>query len=254
MANVIGIIPARYNSSRLPGKPLIDICGKPMIQRVWEAASTANRLSDIFIATDDIRILNACSRFTANCILTPSNINSGSDRIWEAYRSMDKKADIIVNIQGDEPLIKGSLIDEMIENFDHSNFDHFHADVATIIKKINNINDLDDPSIVKVALGKDNFAIYFSRSPIPFLRDFPKERWLAQGTFFKHIGIYAYRAEALERFIKLPQSKLELSENLEQLRLLEDGAKFLCLITDDELIGVDTQEDLLRVKTFFERS
>ena len=245
MNSIIAIIPARYGSTRLNAKPLIEINGKSILRRVWEATSDSKLVERVIVATDDDRIKEHCKSFNAECVITSQNINSGTDRIYEVLKMLNLKYDITLNIQGDEPLLKGSLVDMLIEKFINSN-----SDVGTIIKKITNVEDIENKNIVKVILDKNNNAIYFSRSPIPFVRDIDKEDWLNHNTFYKHIGIYAYKNKSLIQFVKLPQSKLELAEKLEQLRLLEDGAKYFCLETNDELIGVDTKEDLLNVKNY----
>jgi 3-deoxy-manno-octulosonate cytidylyltransferase (CMP-KDO synthetase) len=242
----IGIIPARYASTRLPGKPLVDIKGKSLIQRVYEAVSQSQALDRIIIATDDERIAEECKTFNAEFVMTPSELPSGTDRVKFAYDELNENAEIIVNIQGDEPLLFGEIIDKMLAGFAERN-----ADVATLIKKINSYDDLDDPSVVKVALGTNNLAAYFSRTAIPYLRDIEKNQRLEAYDYFKHIGIYAYKLEALEKFFKLPVSKLESAEKLEQLRLLESGALYYCAETDAELIGVDTPEDVIKVAKFF---
>lgn len=239
----ICIIPARYDSTRLPGKPLIKIAGKPLLQWVWEVAKKSAILNRVIIATDDDRIVALCNKIGAEYLLTPKNITSGSDRISYTYQSLKEDADIIINLQGDEPLIKADVIDSLINQFALSN-----ADVGTLIKVIKSNDELFDPSVVKVVVDNNNYALYFSRSTIPHLRDVKKENWLQSESFWKHIGIYAYSKESLMNFSKLKPSSLELSEKLEQLRLLEYGAKFLCVETDIELIGVDTKEDVEKVE------
>lgn len=236
---VIAIIPSRLASQRLPRKPLADICGKPMIQWVYEAAKNSKWISEVYVATDAQEIENVCNSFGANCIITSPDIPSGTDRISVAFESLGIEADVIINIQGDEPFITSNMLDSFVQFFSGKVFD-----VATIISKINNSDDILNPSVVKVALNKDNYALYFSRSPIPHLRDFPIEHWRENADFWKHIGIYAYTPKALNRFTNLPQSNLEQMEKLEQLRLMEDGAKYLCYKTDLELLAIDTQEDL----------
>jgi 3-deoxy-manno-octulosonate cytidylyltransferase (CMP-KDO synthetase) len=242
----IGIIPARYASVRLSGKPLTDIKGKTLIRRVYEGVKDSKLLDRIIIATDDVRVEQECHSFGAECIITPAEIPSGTDRIAYVYQSLNIDYDIILNIQGDEPLLTGEIIDNLLSEFEQSD-----ADVGTLVKKITNHKDLSDPNIVKVAIKKDRSAIYFSRSPIPFVRDYAMNEWLNHNTFWKHIGIYAYRKDALLKFINLPQSQLESLEKLEQLRLLEAGYKYYCVETDAELIGVDTPEDVERVSDLF---
>ncbi len=241
--NIIGIIPARYESSRLAGKMLADICGKPLIQRVWENAVKATTLRRVIIATDDYRIANVCDAIGAEYLITPPKIQSGTDRIAFAYEYFMDYADIIVNIQGDEPLIEPEIIDKLCTAFCNSD-----ADVGTLVKRIDSDKDLEDDSVVKVVLKADGTALYFSRHPVPFVRDTNKKKWLQSQLFWKHIGVYAYTREALMQFVELPVSPLELTEKLEQLRLMEQGAKYLCVETKSDLIGVDTPEDLERVR------
>jgi len=240
---IIGIIPSRYESTRLPGKPLVDILGKPMIYHVWKAASQSKHLSKVIVATDDIRILETCRKFGADCVMTSSDIQSGSDRILEAFRGLNEHYDYIINIQGDEPLITPELIDALIVKTTASK-----ADVGTVVKRIDNIDDLFDSNVVKVVLKDDDTALYFSRSPIPYNRDEKPTRWLQSGIYLKHIGIYCYAQQALLKFGQTPQSALEKSESLEQLRLMGNGASYVCLLTDLELMGVDTPDDVKRAE------
>ena len=243
-SSIIGIIPARFKSQRLPGKPLADILGKPLIYYVWRAASDSELLDKVLIATDDERIRDACKEFGAECILTPKNIKSGSDRVIFALNTCKENYDYIVNIQGDEPFITGQLIDELIKKTKET-----AADVGTVITRIKNNEEVFDESVVKVVLRSDDTALYFSRSPLPFLRDVPQAEWLDKTAFWKHIGIYCYSKTALARFGDLPQSELEKAEKLEQLRLLQDNAKYVCLQTDLDLTGVDTPTDLEKART-----
>jgi 3-deoxy-D-manno-octulosonate cytidylyltransferase len=231
---IIGIIPSRIGSTRLPGKPLLDIKGKPLIQRVWEAVSTSKLLEKIIIATDDDNIFNKSKEFTDNVVMTSPELPSGTDRIMQAYNILKENADVVVNIQGDEPLIKGEIIDDLLIKFIKSD-----ADVGTIVKKISNRSEIDDTSVVKVQLNPDKTANKFSR--IPF----------KDNIHWKHIGIYAYKIEALKKFVSLPVSESEKKERLEQLRLMEAGAVYYCMETDADLIGVDTIEDLERVRRVF---
>ncbi len=239
----IGIIPARYASTRLPGKPLIKICGKYLLQHVYETVSNSQLLDRIAIATDDERIAEAAESFGAEVIMTDSYLPTGTDRIYQAYQKMNTEDDIIVNIQGDEPLFNGHLADELIEKLKESD-----ADVATMIKKIHSVDDLFDPSNVKAVVSSKGYALYFSRNTLPFIRDQKPVDWIKLHTFYKHVGVYAYKASALKRFVELPVSTLESLEQLEQLRLMEDGAKYYCIETDVELIGVDTPKDAERVE------
>lgn len=236
---VIAIIPSRLASQRLPRKPLADICGKPMIQWVYEAAKNAQFINEVYVATDAPEIADLCSKFGAEYILTSPDIPSGTDRIAVAFDSLQTEADVVINIQGDEPFITSEMLDKFVQFFAEKEFD-----VATIITKIHNSEDIENPSVVKVALNKDNYGLYFSRTPIPHLRDLPLNKWTENADFWKHIGIYAYKPQALKLFTELPQSNLEQMEKLEQLRLLEEGAKFLCYETNLDLLAIDTPEDL----------
>ncbi len=258
---VVGIIPARYNSSRFKGKALADIFGKPMIQHVYERAKKARLLDNLIVATDDIRIYNTVINFGGKAVLTKIH-SSGTDRIAEAAGKI--KADIIVNIQGDEPLISCRMIDSAVSCFKKDK----KAVMGTIKKEITSINEVHNPNIVKVITDKDNSAIYFSRLPIPFLRDennsiLPpftkggmgglidknkKNAPIPHKTYYKHIGLYLYKRPFLLKFSKMKQTALEKKEKLEQLRALENGYKIKVYETDYDTIGVDTSEDLNRVK------
>lgn len=236
---VIAIIPSRLASQRLPRKPLADICGKPMIQWVYEAAKNTTNIDEVYVATDAPEIAEACNSFGAKFILTSPDIPSGTDRIALAFETLHTEADVIINIQGDEPFITSKMLDKFVQFFADKEFD-----VATIISKIKNSEDIENPSVVKVALNKNNYAVYFSRSPIPHLRDLPIDKWTENADFWKHIGIYAYKPYSLRRFTELPQSNLEQMEKLEQLRLLEEGTKFICFETNIDLLAIDTPDDL----------
>ena len=241
----VAIIPARYASTRFPGKPLVDLNGKTLIARVWEAAMNATTLDKVVVATDDERIARHCEQIGAEYILTPSELPTGTDRVEATYRALNVTSDVILNIQGDEPLLESSLIDQLVVGLENSS-----ADVATPIKKIDSIEELFNPMIVKVALRNDMTALYFSRSTIPYFRGVDKELWLSHYQYWKHIGLYAYRPKALRRFVELEQSPLEIAESLEQLRLFADSAIFQCIETECELIAVDTPEDADRVRKF----
>lgn len=247
--SVIGIIPARIASTRLPAKPLAKIAGKAMIQHVWENCKKCETLDDLYIATDSQEIIDFCQSFGANVIMTDPDLPSGTDRVYAAYKQICATSgtagyDLVLNIQGDEPLLKADMIDDMVIKFSNS-----LSDVGTLIKRVTKKEDLFDPSIVKVTLRTDNTAMYFSRSCIPNIRDVDQDKWLDQGyDFWKHIGIYAYRAEVLEKFTDLPQTDLELAEKLEQLRLMQTGYKFFCVETKYELISVDNPEDIAKVE------
>jgi 3-deoxy-manno-octulosonate cytidylyltransferase (CMP-KDO synthetase) len=246
--NILGIIPSRYASTRLPAKPLVDICGKPMVQRVYEQAKKSTLLTDVVIATDDERIVSAVRSFGGNVQMTPIDIQSGSDRIALVAKEYD--ADIVVNIQGDEPMIDPKLIDQTIRLL----IDDANAVVGTAVKKTTNHQDVFNPNIVKVVLDKNNYALYFSRAPIPHVRDARKdEDWFAGTMFYKHFGIYVYSADFLQHYTTLKQSPLEIAEKLEQLRIVENGYKIKCAVTEYESHPVDTPEDLERVRIMISR-
>jgi 3-deoxy-manno-octulosonate cytidylyltransferase (CMP-KDO synthetase) len=244
--NIVAVIPARYSSVRLPGKPLLDIGGKPLLYWVWKSAIESQMISRIIVATDDTRIEEKCREFGAECVLSPSELQSGSDRVMYVCRMLGLDADIITNIQCDEPMITGQLLDNLINSFIDSD-----ADAGTLIKRIYDYEDLYNPSVVKVVLRNDYSAMYFSRNSIPYLRDVKKYEWLNNEAYWKHIGIYVYKRSALERFVELPQSNLEKSEKLEQLRLLQAGMRIHCVETELELFGVDTSEDLAKTRRIF---
>lgn len=235
--DVIGIIPARYASTRFEGKVLADINGKPMIQWVWEAAKKAKILDDIIIACDDERIEKAVNGFGAKALFTSKEHHSGTDRICEIVNPLEVK--VVVNIQADEPL----LLPVMIENIARPLLDDPELNMATLMKKIDDRNEIDDPNVVKVTVDKSGMALYFSRWPIPYHRD--KSTAL---TYYKHIGLYAYTKDFLFIFKNLPQSNLEKAEMLEQLRVLEAGFRIKVIETNASTIGVDTPEDLEKVK------
>ena len=236
----LGIIPARYASTRFPGKPLVDILGKPMIQRVYEQVS--GQLDDVIVATDDERIYKAVEKFGGKVTMTSSNHTSGTDRCFEAYSNKNEDFDVIINIQGDEPFIKASQIQLLKDCFYDS-----ETDIATLVKVFSPEDDFDtlfNPNSPKVVLNKKMQAIYFSRSVIPYIRGKHHSEWLKSAVFYKHIGIYAYRSDVLKEITSLPQSDLEKAESLEQLRWLENGYTIKAGITTEETIGIDTPEDL----------
>ncbi|MGE5497558.1 MAG: 3-deoxy-manno-octulosonate cytidylyltransferase [Syntrophothermus sp.] len=246
----IGIIPARFASTRLMGKPLADIGGKPMIQHTYESSLSSKLLHEVIIATDDEKIAKVCRNFGARVIETPKDIATGSDRIAYVAEHMPH-AEIIANIQGDEPFIHGRMIDEAIEPlfFDKS------VSVSTLARKITTPEDLRSPSVPKVVFDYHNFALYFSRSVIPFVREArTEEEMLTKYDIYKHIGLYVYRRDALLRFTNLPPTDLEQIEKLEQLRMLENGFKIKIVVTELESISVDTPEDLERAREYYIKS
>lgn len=236
---VLGIIPARYGSTRFPGKPLALLAGKPMVQWVYERACQAELLNEVIIATDDQRIFDAVKKFGGRVVMTRHDHPSGSDRIAEVAATSD--AEIIVNIQGDEPLIEPAAIDLGVKIL----LDHPAAQVGTLVCPLRDAADLRNPNIVKVVLAQDNTALYFSRSPVPFCRGARSDdEWLQQHTYFKHIGLYVFRRNMLLQFVQWPPGVLERVESLEQLRLLEHGVKIHVAVTEYEARGVDTDDDL----------
>jgi 3-deoxy-manno-octulosonate cytidylyltransferase (CMP-KDO synthetase) len=236
---VIGIIPARYASNRLPGKPLLDLAGKPIIQHVFERARQAKSLNDVLVATDDERISRAVSAFEGEAVMTPTTIKSGSDRA--AYAVRDLEADVIVNIQGDEPFINPEMIDETVQAL----LDDQQIEVSTPVRKIDLSEELLNPSVVKVVLDESKHALYFSRSVIPFLRVLQdRQDWTEKHQYYKHIGLYVFRKEFLLTFTQWDRSPLEQAEQLEQLRILEHGHRIKCVITEHDSFSVDTLEDL----------
>lgn len=229
------IIPARYASTRFPGKPLVLIKGKPMIQHVFEQASKANA-DKVVVATDDVRIQNCVLSFGGNAVMTSPDLPSGTDRCGEAARLLNLgKNDVVVNVQGDEPFITKDVINLLISKFDNP-----QVDIATLTTPIVSELEIDDPNKVKLVFDKNDKAIYFSRYCIPYLRN--KEQ--VKPTFYKHIGIYAYRQQILQELIKLPESMLEKCEKLEQLRWIENGYSIYVSECQYNGIGIDTPEDL----------
>jgi len=238
---IIGIIPARYASTRLPGKPLIDILGKTMVQRVYEQAAKAKNLADVYVATDDERIYDHVQSFGGKAVMTAQEHPSGTDRCREAVQTINTDCDYIINIQGDEPLIDPQQIDLITTILNGT------TELATLIKTAANYDELANTGEVKVTLNTNNEALYFSRSIIPFVKGTIQKNWIMQHTYFLHVGMYAYRTDVLDTITKLPVSSLEKSESLEQLRWLENGYKIKCVMTDIEAQCVDTQTDLEKV-------
>ena len=248
MATFAGIIPARFASTRFPGKPLVMIDGITMIQRVYLQASKV--LEHVCVATDDSRIKEEVLRFGGNVVMTSVNHQSGTDRCAEAMivlqKQVNTKIDVGVNIQGDEPFIQPAQLESLMNCFDYP-----ETQIATLAKPINANEEIFNPNFVKVVIGKDNRALYFSRSPIPYFRNKDKQIWEQHHTYFKHLGIYAYRVQVLEELTRLPQSVLELAESLEQLRWLENGYRIMVEKTEFESIAIDTPEDLEKLKRRF---
>lgn len=235
----IGIIPARYGSSRFPGKPLAIINGKSMIQRVYEQAKKSHVLHHVAVATDDERIKEVVLAFGGDVVMTSSVHESGTDRCLEAVNSFDQEFDVVVNIQGDEPYISPEQIDLILSCFNNEN-----TEIATLIKLIDSNEELFDVNRPKVLVDDDDFAICFSRQTIPHLRGIDPTKWNEEFNFYKHIGMYAYRVQTLKEICQLKQSRLELAEGLEQLRWIESGYKIRTAITDEESYSIDTPQDL----------
>ena len=236
----IGIIPARYASTRFPGKPLADMKGKYMIQRVYEQASKA--LENLCVATDDERIFNAVKSFGGNVVMTSPEHRSGTDRCFEAYNRLGGNEEVVINIQGDEPFIKPEQIESLIACFESP-----QTQIATLVRPFETSEGyeaLANPNSPKVILNEKNEALYFSRSVIPYLRNEAPEEWLGKHIYYKPIGMYGYRTDILAQITRLPQSSLELAESLEQLRWLQNGYKIKVGITTQETIGIDTPDDL----------
>jgi 3-deoxy-manno-octulosonate cytidylyltransferase (CMP-KDO synthetase) len=241
--SILGIIPARFASTRFPGKPLVDIGGKTMIRRVYEQAKKASGLSEVVVATDDERIADEIKNFGGNVIITSDKHQSGTDRCAEAVKKVPGNWNAVINIQGDEPFILPEQI-----NLLASLFENPEIEIGTLVKKLSDPSDLDKPNTMKVVLDIHGNGMYFSRSPIPFVRGVEKSEWLAKNLFYKHIGIYGYRADVLAKLTLLPQGKLELAESLEQLRWLENGYKIRTAFTELETLSVDSPEDLEKLK------
>ncbi|MBN2104675.1 3-deoxy-manno-octulosonate cytidylyltransferase [bacterium] len=243
MTKIIGVIPARYQSSRLPGKSLALIGTRPMIQWVYEQASKAACLSKIFVATDDSRIENAVRKFGGNVVMTSHTCQSGTDRVAEAVRDME--ADIVINIQGDEPFIHPKEVDLAADILIHDS----NAVMSTLVKRISHVEELISSHTAKVIVNQHGYALYFSRQPIPFCRnDSDPGTWLKFYTYYKHIGIYAYRKNFLHTMTGWDTTPLEQAEKLEQLRVLEHGILIKVAETDSETLCVDTPEDLEKVR------
>ncbi len=239
--NVLGVIPARFASTRFPGKPLARLLDRPMIQWVYERASQSATLSALWVATDDRRIAAAVEGFGGRAIMTREDHPSGSDRIAEVAAGLEPKPDLVVNIQGDEPLIDPRAIDLAVSVV----LSDANAEFSTLACPITRAEELQDPNVVKVALAQDHTALYFSRSPLPYCRDCRSGReWLERYQYLKHIGVYVFRRELLLKFVKWPPGHLERVERLEQLRLLERGIKIHVARTEYEGRSVDTPEDL----------
>ena len=239
----IAIIPARYASTRFPGKPLALLGGLPVIQRVYEQAISV--LPEAYVATDDERIFQCVEAFGGRAVMTRTDHKSGTDRIQEAVEHIGTDADVIINIQGDEPFLQASQLQTLMQLFDDTT-----TQIGTLGKRFESMEAVQNPNSPKIVCDQRGFALYFSRSVIPFVRGKETAEWLKHYPFLKHLGLYAYRREVLREVTQLPQSPLEQAESLEQLRWLENGYRIRVGLTDVETVGIDTPEDLTRAEAF----
>ncbi|MDD6744723.1 MAG: 3-deoxy-manno-octulosonate cytidylyltransferase [Bacteroidales bacterium] len=245
MKRFVGIIPARYASTRFPGKPLAILGGKTVIERVY--TQVADALDDAYVATDDTRIFDTVTGFGGKAVMTRTDHKSGTDRIEEAVEKIGGQWDVVVNVQGDEPFIQRSQIDTLCRCFDDDD-----TQIATLGKPFDSMEAVDNPNSPKIVTDLRGYALYFSRSVIPYVRGAEHDIWMGHYPYLKHLGIYAYRREVLEAVTRLPQSPLELAESLEQLRWLQHGYKIKVGTTDVETIGIDTPDDLARAEAFLQ--
>lgn len=239
---VVGIIPARYNSTRFPGKPLAMIKGKTMIQRVCEQA-WKSKLDAVVVATDDIRIADEVLKFGGKYVMTDPRHQSGTDRCCEAVQMLEEQYDAVINIQGDEPFIDPWHIDLLVDMISRDD-----TQLASLVKRVEEAEDLFGSSKVKVVMDKTGKALYFSRNPIPFMQNVAHEKWLQKGRFYQHIGIYAYKTETLHQIAKMQPSALEQAESLEQLRWLENGLSIRMAVVAGESLSIDTPDDLAKAR------
>lgn len=239
----VGIIPARYASTRFPGKPLATLAGKPVIEHVYRRVVEA--LGSAYVATDDDRIALAVERFGGQAVMTRADHKSGTDRIAEALEKTGREVDVVVNVQGDEPFITTRQIETLCHCFDDE-----QTQIATLGKPFESMEAVENPNSPKIVTDLKGFALYFSRSVIPYIRGFEQTDWLSHFPYLKHLGIYAYRTEVLREITQLPQSPLEKAESLEQLRWLQAGYRIKVGITNEETVGIDTPEDLVRAERF----
>jgi 3-deoxy-manno-octulosonate cytidylyltransferase (CMP-KDO synthetase) len=237
---ILGIIPARYASTRFPAKPLADVGGKSMLRRVYEQVAKSKLITDVVVATDHREIFEHVRGFSGNVCMTREDHVSGTDRCYEALTLQSKSFDYVINVQGDEPFIHPDQIDLLASRLDGA------TEIATLVKQIDQRETLFNPNVVKAVVSKKMEALYFSRSPIPYLRNVDENFWISQHTFFKHIGMYAYRSDILQKITQLAIGVLEKAESLEQLRWLENGFRISVGITEAETIGIDTPDDLVK--------
>ena len=238
----VGIIPSRYASTRFPGKPLAMIKGKTMIQRVCEQG-WKSKLDAVVVATDDMRIADEVLSFGGQYVLTDPNHQSGTDRCCEALNIIGNQYDAVVNIQGDEPFIDPKQINLLIDLISQED-----AQIASLARRIGDEDELFSPNVVKVVMDKEGKALYFSRNPIPFMRNTVREQWLEKGNYYQHVGIYAYKTEVLRRIAAMKPSALERAESLEQLRWLENGLSIRMAVTDALSVSIDTPNDLVKAE------
>jgi len=251
----VAIIPARWQSTRLKGKVLADIAGKPMVQHVWERVTTAREVDEVIVAVDKEKVFRAVTAFGGKAVMTDARHSSGTDRIAEVAREVP--ADIFVNVQADEPLIDPLMIDELVRVFEYEQ----NISMGTLIKRIDSEEEINDPNVVKVVVDRRGFALYFSRSPIPYMERVDERMDVfgmrktenEDGGYFKHIGLYAYTKDFLFTYTNLPKSALEVEEKLEQLRVLEHGYKIKTVETRYDSIGVDSEKDLEEVRSVFNK-
>lgn len=241
---VLAVIPARYASTRFPGKPLVNINGLPMIQRVYDQVEKCKLISKVIVATDDERIVSCVKSFGGNVQLTSPSHQSGTDRCGEIANQLEEKFNIIINVQGDEPYIQPQQLEEVLFPFQDP-----EVQISTLCKKINLLEEVENPNVVKVVKSLQHKALYFSRSPIPFVRNATKEFWLENANYYKHIGLYAFTVETLQKLIKLPIGTLEKVESLEQLRWLEAGFNIHVNESQYDSFGIDSPDDLVKVKS-----
>jgi len=242
MIKILGVIPSRFGSSRFPGKPLIDLAGKSMIQRVYEQAKKAKLLSDVIVATDDERIFKHVEKFGGKAMMTSSSHQSGTDRCAEILEKLNSEFHAVINIQGDEPFINPEQIDLLAKCFEDKN-----TELATLINQTEDSSLIQNPNRIKVVIDKNNQALYFSRSAIPFMKEIPTTDWAKHHPYFLHIGIYGYRSDILKAITNLPVSSLEKTESLEQLRWLENGYRIKVAKTNFESYSIDSPEDVNNV-------
>lgn len=245
---IAGIIPARYASSRFPGKPLIDIDGKTMLQRVYEQASRSKLLDTVVVATDDQRIFEHAQFFGARVVMTGENHPSGTDRCWDAVQQLSEQYDYVINIQGDEPFLNPEQIDELAEVLQDKS-----VELATQMIAVHDHDILFDRGEVKIVLNEKNEALYFSRMVIPFIKGIAESNWHLHHSYYRHVGMYAYRMDILHKITQLPVSSLEKAESLEQLRWLEHGFRIKCAETKYESHCIDTPEDVEKVRLLMQK-